>query len=329
MKILLTKIKTSSSIDITQTVRKTTWSGSIEEIARTLSIDMLNAPYDPILRKLPRPGIGDRLSLIDDTDTERFSGKISAADRASAQGTLTYTATDDGQYLQRNSASYSFSKTTAEQIARKVLGEFGVPVGSLAKTGVMIRSLVCKDKSLYDIIMAAYTQAHRIDGKNYMLTTQDGKVCVVEMGAVIAGFTVSDEVNITDSKYSESSEDIVNTIVIVDSKGKKVGTVSDAESIATYGRYQQIMTQTKGKNATLEAKNKIKASKTPSQSESITLISDNLDIQAGRAITVQDTATKLKGLYWIQSDSHEVENGISKITLELDFKKIMSEADTS
>lgn len=329
MKISLTKIKTSSPIDITQTVRKITWSGSIEEIARTLSIDMLNAPYDPILRKLPRPGIGDRLSLIDDTDTERFSGKISAADRASAQGTLTYTATDDGQYLQRNSASYSFSKTTAEQIARKVLGEFGVPVGNLAKTGVMIRSLVCKDKSLYDIIMAAYTQAHRIDGKNYMLTTQDGKVCVVEMGAVIAGFTVSDEVNITDSKYSESSEDIVNTIVIVDSKGKKVGTVSDAESIATYGRYQQIMTQTKGKNATLEAKNKIKASKTPSQSESITLISDNLDIQAGRAITVQDTATKLKGLYWIQSDSHEVENGISKITLELDFKKIMSEAGTS
>ena len=328
MKILLTKIKTSSPIDITQTVKKFTWAGSVEEIARTLSIDVLNAPYDPIISKLPRPGIGDRLSLIDDADMERFSGKVSAADRASAQGVLTYTATDDGQYLQRNNASYSFSKTTAEQIARKVLGEFGVPVGSLAKTGVMIKSMVCKDKSLYDIIMAAYTQAHRIDGKNYMLTTRGGKVCVVQMGTVVAEFAASDAVNITDSKYSESSEDIVNTIVIVDSKGRKVGTVSDAESVATYGKYQQIMTQTKGKNATLEAKNKIKASKTPSQSESITLISDNLDIQAGRAITVQDTATKLKGLYWIQSDSHEVENGISKITLELDFKRIMSEVDT-
>lgn len=329
MKILLTKIKTSSPIDITQTVKKFTWAGSVEEIARTLSIDVLNAPYDPIIRKLPRPGIGDRLSLIDDAGMERFSGKVSAADRASAQGTLTHTATDDGQYLQRNNASYSFSKTTAEQIARKVLGEFGVPVGSLAKTGVIIKSMVCKNKSLYDIIMAAYTQAHRIDGKNYMLTTRKGKVCVEEMGTVVAGFVVSDAVNITDSKYSESSEDIVNTIVIVDSKGRKVGTVSDTESVATYGKYQQIMTQTKGKNATLEAKNKIEASKTPSQSESITLISDNLDIQAGRAITVQDAATKLKGLYWIQSDSHEVENGISKITLELDFKKIISEADAS
>lgn len=46
MKILLTKIKTSSPVDITQTVSKFTWAGSIEEIARTLDIDVLNAPYD-------------------------------------------------------------------------------------------------------------------------------------------------------------------------------------------------------------------------------------------------------------------------------------------
>ena len=329
MKIKLTKVKTKDPIDITEMVAKTSWSGSIEEVSRTLSIDVVNAPYDPVLKKLPRPGIGDRISFVDDDGNERFSGKISSADKASAYGTLQYSAPDDNQYLQRNETSASFSNTTAEAIALKVLGEFNVPVGTLAKTGIAIKSLVCKGKTLYDVIMSAYTQAHKINGKQYMATIKNGKFCVVEIGEVVDDFVASEETNIVDSKYSESSEDIINTVVIVNSKGKKIGKVSDPDSIATFGKYQTIYTQEKGKNATIEAKNKIKNSKTPSQSESITVISDNLEIQAGRAIPIYDTATGLKGLYWIRTDNHIFENGIAKIELEVDFKKLMSEVDSS
>lgn len=48
------------------------WSGSCEEVGRTCDITHINAPYDPVVKSLPAPKLGDYVTVIDETDGELF-----------------------------------------------------------------------------------------------------------------------------------------------------------------------------------------------------------------------------------------------------------------
>ena len=43
----------------------------------------------------------------------------------------------------------------------------------------------------------------------------------------------------------------------------------------------------------------------------------------GNGITIVDSATGLKGLFWIIADTHKWEKGVHTMTLSLEFKKSM------
>ena len=108
-------------------------------------------------------------------------------------------------------ATYNFKGKTAEKITRVVCEDLKIPVGSLAKTGHS-QKLIVKDKTIYDIIMSAYTQAHQVNKKLYMVRASKGKLNVVEYGATICTYELDENTNITESAFKETLENMVNKV---------------------------------------------------------------------------------------------------------------------
>lgn len=314
MKVWWTKSK-----DITQYVTSIEWSGSKQQVARKLVIKVANAPYDPNFKILNMP-LKDTLYLIsDDEKQEFFRGFIVERERLSKTGEITYTAYDILYYLTKSQATYNFKGKTAEKITRMVCDDFKIPVGSLMKTGHK-QKLIVKDKKIYDIIMVAYTQATAHTKKLYQVRASNGQLNVIEYGATICKYQLTEDTNITQATYKESLDKMINKVRIYDGDGKKLSVVED-KSNQKYGIFQTTHTKSKDKNATAEAKAKLHGI---DKSATVQAVGDHMmDAISGNGVYIKDKATGLSGLFWINSDTHKWVKGAHTMTLSLEFKKAM------
>lgn len=317
-------IQKSKTTDITGAVAKAEWSGAMLSAGRTLSFDYLNAPLDKTL-VIPKIASGDCVSLLED-GTELFFGQILGVSRSSEIGTLAFTAYDIMKNVLGSEGRYNFKNMTPEAIARQVLRDLQIPIGDLAATGINIKSLIVKGKSYYDIIMAAYTKAHKINGKCYQAEIKDRKFCVTDITSLtVSGFSLSDEVNLTSASIEESIDDMANRVRIYDKTGKQIGEVKTDSSIDLYGVYQKVYEKEDGVNPTTGAKALMKA--TPKQTITVKAIGSTKCI-SGRKVKVEDKSTGLSASYWITSDKHTWETGVQTMELDLQYDKLMDEKDS-
>lgn len=315
------KILHTLANDITDYVTSIEWSGSKPQCTRKLGIQVVNAPYDKNIKKL-NIKLGETLYLYsDDMKTEYFRGFVTERERSSQTGTITYTAYDIGYYLTKSSATYNFKGKTAETITKVVCDDFKIPVGSLAKTGHS-QKLIVKNCKIYDIIMKAYTQAHQVNKKLYMVKASKGKLSVVEYGATICTYELTEDTNIYKSSYKESLSNMVNKVKIYDGDGKQIGVV-ESKSNQKYGIFQKTYTKEKDKNATTAAKSLLTGIEKTATIEAIGM----MQAVTGNGITIVDSATGLKGLFWIIADTHKWVKGVHTMTLSLEFKKSMDEKE--
>lgn len=315
------KILHTLANDITDYVTSIEWSGSKPQCTRKLGIQVVNAPYDKNIKQL-NIKLGETLYLYsDDMKTEYFRGFVTERERSSQTGTITYTAYDIGYYLTKSSATYNFKGKTAETITKVVCDDFKIPVGSLAKTGHS-QKLIVKNCKIYDIIMKAYTQAHQVNKKLYMVKASKGKLNVVEYGATICTYELTEDTNIYKSSYKESLSNMVNKVKIYDGDGKQIGVV-ESKSNQKYGIFQKTYTKEKDKNATTAAKSLLTGIEKTATIEAIGM----MQAVTGNGITIVDSATGLKGLFWIIADTHKWVKGVHTMTLSLEFKKSMDEKE--
>ena len=295
------------------------WSGSKSQVTRKLEITVVNAPYDPNIKQLNLK-LAETLYLYsDDLKTEYFRGFIVERERSSKTGNITYTAYDLCYYTMNSKATYNFKGKTAEKITKIVCDDLKIPTGSLAKTGHS-QKLIVKDKTIYDIIMSAYTQAHQVNKKLYMVTPSKGKLNVVEYGATICTYELDEDTNITESAFKETLENMVNKVRIYDGDGKQIGVVQNTGN-QKYGIFQETYTKEKNKNATTTAKAKLHGI---DKTATIKALGNKMmGAITGNGIAVVDKATGLKGLFWITGDTHVWEKGVHTMTLTLEFKKAM------
>jgi len=313
------KVWWTASKDITQYVSSVEWSGSKSQVARKLVIKVANAPYDPNFKVLNIP-LGDTLFLKNDDDNEYFRGFVVERERSSTTGEITYTAYDLLYFLIKSSATYNFKKKTAETITRLVCKDFKIPVGSLKKTGHK-QKLIVKDKKVYEIIFQAYKTAKAHTGTPYHIRASKGKLNVVEYGATICQYRLTEDTNIYDSQYKESLENMVNRVRIYDGKGKKAGKVENKKN-QKYGIFQQTYTKSKGKNAKTQAKAKLHGI---DKTVTLQAVGDHMiDALTGNGVYITDTATGLSGLFYINADTHKWVKGVHTMTLTLEFKKKMT-----
>lgn len=317
MIVQLAKQSDNMLYDITQMVEGVSWSGSMESVARTADVAIVNAPYDRNIFSLPRPITGDYITLTTGSG-EIFTGRIYGIEKTSEYGTVTVNCIDNLQYLLKSKGRYNFKNTTAEAITAKVLADVQFPMGDLIVTGIHLKSMLCQNDTIYDIITNAYAHAHKVTGKPYQCKLVEGRLSVIESGGIVSGYKLSDDLNITKTSFTESTENIVNKVKIYDSKGQQVGEVTDQESIKTYGLFTDICEVEEGVNLDMMARTMILP---PEQALSLEAIGD-MNCVSGYGVTVEDSSTGMRGVYMIMSDKHEFKSGVHTMQLELKFMYI-------
>ena len=303
--------------DITEYISSLSWGGSLSEVARKLDFTVVNAPMDTNIAPLVI-GLADIIYFYeDDRTTELFRGFITDREAVSTTGTVSYTAYDLLFYTQKSKATYNFSGKTAEAITEMVCNDMEIPVGELVPTGLS-QKLIVKNKGIYEIIMQAYTQAYQQNGKQYHVTAKKGKLNVEEVGSNVCTTELTDDSNITSSKYSETLSKMVNKVRIYDGEGAQIGVVQNDPDLK-YGIFQQTYTKEEGKDPTTTAKSMFVGVENTFTLECINVN----DAVTGSGVIIRDSTTGLAGLVWIVSDTHKWSDGVATMSLTVTLKKMM------
>lgn len=295
-----------------------TWSGTDQQSSRELSFTLASNPYDKNFENI-KVKLGDMVSFYEGK-TRLFLGTVTSRERSGEIGTATYTSKDYMHHLLKSNGSYKFKSTTPEKIAQKVCDDVQIPVGTLAVSNASIPKLFFDNASLYDIIIRAYREAKAVTNKNYMLSMDGNKVCVIEKGQS-SGVKLTQGENITGASYTDTLDNMIDVIKIFDDKSNYLGDVRNEKNISKYGIYQQIYKKEKGVNPKQKAESLLVGI---TRDISVDALGDTKAI-AGKSLTIADKATTLSGIFYITSDSHKFENGNHTMTLGLSLQNIMEE----
>lgn len=311
--------KNGTRVDLTGYCCGVEWNGQDTQVSRTCNIEILNAPNDKnVIDNLVTAG--DVIIVCDDNKEEFFRGKVITTVKKDAIGTVTYECKDYMYHLLRSTASYKFKNKTPQYITKKVCADIGLSVGELPSVKVTIPKIIADDWTMYKTIMWAWYKTFKQTGTRYKLRMSKGELEVVKKGEVVKDYYLSRNVNLTSCERTESLESIINRVVIYDENGKKVGTVSDANSIKKYGIFQTTYTKEENVNATKHAKSMFVGVE---QSIPVTITDPPISAIAGNGIRVYDDETGLSGIYWIEEDKHTWKKRIHTADLMLKFKNVM------
>lgn len=305
-----------SNQDISHLMTSCTWSGDRTQAARKLQVEFVQDDRDALL---PVVDIDNGMTVYggDDEGNVVFVGNIYNFERDRKKSAVEFTAFDNLFILNKSKTTKKFTDALPEEIAAQICGEMGILTGDIVTTGEKV-SFIANDKTGYQIIMAAYTEASKKNNKKYQCLMNLNRLDVIEKGTLL-DFELDSAKNMTESIYKESIEDLVNRVMVVDEAGNGGEIISDDESIGKYSMIQVIYRQNKEKDTATEAKALFKK---PEREGQITALGD-YSVISGYSVAVRDTL--FKGQFWVKSDVHTFKEGIHEMKLTLEFENLMSE----
>lgn len=297
---------------VTEKVQAKTWSGSYKDCARQLSFSVLPEALAEL---------GGMARLYKDADI-LFSGHIVSRSRDSLGKTVDCSALDNGLYLKRNSTYMAVRKQTPEAVTAQLCGEFGVPCGELAATGVPL-SRNFLGVSLYQIIQTMYTLAAEQTGKQYQVRFRSNHLTVVEKAVGPESIRLVPGSNLLSCRSAESIERMVNRVAVYDDdKFKKVAQYDSPENyVALYGLMQKAIRASEKENPETAARDILEQNGISTTITAQCL--GNVKLITGNAVAVHEPVTGVDGLFWITADSHTVRRGVYQTKVTLDFRNLM------
>ncbi|WP_250675822.1 NlpC/P60 family protein [Paraclostridium ghonii] len=302
----------NSKFDISDILTTVTWSGDIKACGRKLEFKALNKIDIPLSSYV----------MLYDGDRQLFKGFIFEREKDSKDNTVSYLAFDAGEKMNKIKVSYNFKGKSANEIANTVLKISNFKIGEIAKANALIDKVFIGN-TIYEIIMTAYTEQSKSDGKKYMTICNDGKISVIQKGIVKLNLAFEEGKNIINTTFKESVSNMVNRVLIVDENGNKQAEVKDDAMIKAHGLFQDVYKIEESKNSNIEASKLLKGVE---QTCSLSGFGDT-SCQTGYGVQIKDSSTGLVGLFYIDSDSHTWEGGKYSIDLDLNFKNIMNEVE--
>ncbi len=297
---------------VTEKVQAKTWSGSYKDCARQLTFSVLPEALAEL---------GGMARLYKDADI-LFSGHIVSRNRDSLGKTVDCSALDNGLYLKRNSTYMAVRKQTPEAVTAQLCGEFGVPCGELAATGVPL-SRNFLGVSLYQIIQTMYTLAAEQTGKQYQIRFRSNHLTVVEKAVGPESIRLVPGSNLLSCRSAESIERMVNRVAVYDDdKFKKVAQYDSPENyVALYGLMQKAIRASEKENPETAARDILEQNGISTTITAQCL--GNVKLITGNAVAVHEPVTGVDGLFWITADSHTVRRGVYQTKVTLDFRNLM------
>lgn len=296
---------------VTEKAQAKTWSGSYRDCARQLSFSLLPEALSEL---------GGMARLYKDADI-LFSGHIVSRSRDSLGKTIDCTAMDNGLYLKKNSTYIAVRRQTAEAVTAQLCGEFGVPCGELAATGVPL-SRNFLGVSLYQIIQTMYTLAAEQTGKQYQLRFRSNHLHVVEKAIGPESLLLTPGSNLLWCRSAESIEHMVNRVAVYDDQCHKTAEYDSPEGYAAlYGLMQKAIRASDRESPEAAARDILEQNGISTTITAMCL--GNTKLITGNAVAVHEPITGTDGLFWITADSHTVKRGIYQTKVTLDFRNLM------
>ncbi|MFZ5987088.1 MAG: XkdQ/YqbQ family protein [Bacillota bacterium] len=304
------------STEITSLCSSIEWSGDVQQAARKVEMEIVDSAYD---NNIPHVDItpGSRIILIDKEDREIFQGFVFMREKDFGSQTTKILCYDGMIYLTKSKASYNFRDTTAEQMTGKICKDFGIPVGTLMATGIK-QSRIFISKTPYEIITEAYGEASKQSKKMYVAVMKEGKLFIDQKGSQKVDYLLDPGANILSSRYSESIENMINTVKVYDDKGNFVTKRQNDDWVKLYGILQEAYQKESGKDPVTVADNMLKGMERNGEIEAL----GNIKCISGNAIEVKECYSGIKGLFYISSDNHSWKDGLYTMRLTLDFDKV-------
>jgi hypothetical protein len=311
--------------DISSFVTSYTWQGDIDQASRKLDFSIA---YNTKDKNFDNQSIiiGDTVYLYYQDDTranstpiEIFRGVIFMRQRNTANFTFEFTAYDRLIYLAKSKTTRKFSNIIVESVIAQVCNEMNIEIGSICNIGIYV-DFIADNMSCTEIIKKAFNMAYWRNQKLYHMYMNQNKLYVVERSETIENYTASDLVNVESTNHSESIEDMINTIMIVDNNGVEIGRVSNDSDLSAYGKLQDVYKVDSKQDTQTAAKAMLKTVAFKSSLSGI----GNIQCITGYAITVQEE--QLKGKFMIRSDRHSISNNVHRMELDLEFLEVVSNA---
>jgi hypothetical protein len=295
------------------------WSGAKNKAVRSVQFGVVTSTTDPNLPAVDCP-LGAQVELYDDEGAQLFTGIVVCRSATTGEGIVTVTAYDKGLYLVNNDGTFRWSGVTAEAATRQLCQQYGIPVGTLAATGVSL-SRKFAGVSLWQIVTTLYSKAAEQTGKRYMTRMDGGSLRVLERTVSATSLVIRPKSNLRSATTQESIVEMRNSVAIYDSTGALVQTLEDSAARSLYGLMQEHLTQRDGEDATAEAR---KVLEDQGVEQTVTVeCSGDVRLITGETVVVRDTESNLNGIFWVDGDTHTWSKGDYVCRLELNCKNVM------
>lgn len=316
-------IKGSTMTNITPLVGTISWRSNSDELGDEISFDIAfnDANFFP-----SNPcDLGDMVMLKN--NGVEITRAIIESEQSTGRNPISYTAFDFAFYLNKSNAVYQFNKMAADQCIKKVLGNFGIPIGNIVSIPVPITKIY-PDDLVSDIIKGIIEIAEQKLGIKYLMEMRQGKLFIEKQKdlTVKAEFKLGGKnYNATDAIMNPSRKrsisNMVNSIQVVGNNDKLVLIQDDDAMIKKYGKIQKVISldQKEKKSAKEVAQNELKELSKVVEEISLELIGDDR-VRAGRLFEVVEPITGIKGTYLINDASHTIVNSIHKMSLGLEVR---------
>lgn len=268
--------------------------------------------HDPNHGKL-KAKTGTIICVKDDNEDEIFKGIVFTRDISSSQE-ITLMAYDFLIYLLKSNGTFNFQKASLSSVMDTVCGEAGLSVGSIPSASTQINRIF-QNESFFSIIKKVLNDITLESGVEYVVTMKDEKVKVQEKGKVVTKMKLDYKNNILSTSFSDSIEDMINTVKVFDEKGECTAEEKQDDWIKKYGVFQDNYEEEEGKNSGAVAKNMMKGVQ---EKLSINILG-NSECICGNSVKVQiPYIGEIDGReMYIESDTHTWNFGACSYTTSL------------
>lgn len=216
-------------------------------------------------------------------------------ERREKDGAVTVTAYDGLRYL-GNRDTYIYENKTASQLVKMIADDYGLKLGTVDNTGVVISSRIEENTTLFDMIENALELTLQGGGGRFVLFDDFGRLSLRNVSSMCVGengsYLLIDEETGENFEYTSSIDSGTYNRVKLIYNDKKSGkreiyAARDSGSIARWGTLQYFGRLSDGKNGQAEAEALLKLYNRKNKRLKMTDVLGDLRVRAGSVVAVR------------------------------------------
>lgn len=210
-------------------------------------------------------------------------------------GAVRITAYDGLRYLV-NKDTYIYENKTADQLVKMIAGDYGLGLGEVDNTGVVISSRIEENTTLFDMIENALELTFRGGGGRFVLFDDFGRLSLKAVSSMHVkengAYLLIDGESGENFEYTSSIDSGVYNSVKLVYNDKKTGkreifTARDGDSISRWGTLQYFGSPSKGESGQTEAEALLKLYNRKNRRLKINGAFGSPEVRAGSVVAVR------------------------------------------